>query len=330
LPTVATANSSDFMIPPPPPPTSSFPPSPPRQYARRLDEGVDAWQQQVARGSADPSPRTIPLRPDQLSAPPVNVPIMSASWSLPSQQSSAGQNYVFSQQQQQQQQQQPARQSVPGLTSAPSGFISPRESQISNTTASTASSTNGSVFSFDSYLNGLSNQMRDSSLDPISPVAGPATMAVSPSSPTGGTQPQLLASFASGSQQQQLQQPQQPQQIMMRPPPIPVVVPQVQVEEQPGLEIIRPVVDIDPGLIPVDSPNLQGRLAPAAKDERVARIRPADCNIGPGSSYHLLKGFCEGAKEVQRGNAGVRQIKKLVRPTLLWLPFLFILPLIYF
>ncbi|KIH93969.1 sh3 domain containing protein [Sporothrix brasiliensis 5110] len=312
-PKAATAPQvSSFIVPPPPPPTSSFPlPSSPQQYPRRLDDGVDAWQQQMAQGS-DPSPRTMPVRPEQLSSPPVNVPVMSATWSLPSQQPASGQNYVFSQQQQQQQQQQ-ARQSLTGPTSAASGYVSPRQSQISNTTASTASSTNGSVFSFDSYLNGLSNQLRDSSLDPISPVAGPATaVAASPNSPAS-PQPQLLASFASGSQQQQPQQPQQPLQPLqseMRPPPIPLNVPQAQLDEQPGLEPIHPVVDIDQGLIPVESSNSED-LAGGANEERVVQRRTADCKIGPGSSYHLLKGFCEGAREVQRGHAGVRQIKKL-------------------
>ncbi|CAK7227987.1 hypothetical protein SCUCBS95973_006730 [Sporothrix curviconia] len=283
--TPVLGGSSGYFIPPPPPPTSSFVSTSPQQYTRRLDEGVDAWQQQVnyeqqrlRSNSTNPSPQTVSLRPDQLANPPVNVPGMSATWSLPSQQ---------------------ARQSVAAPTSAPNGVISPRQSQISTITTSTASSANGSVFSFDSYLNGLSNQMRDSSLDPVSPVA----VAVSPNSPTSGHQPQLLSSFGSGA--------------VAHPPPAPPVhpvaqiprtVPQMLPAEQPGLEIIPPAVDIDPGLIPVDSPVLkQG----AGREERVVSIRPPDCNIGPGSSFHLLKGFCEGAKEVQRGNIGVRKIKKL-------------------
>jgi len=77
------------------------------------------------------------------------------------------------------------------------------------------------------------------------------------------------------------------------------------VGQQPGLEPVHSPVEFDHGLIPVDteSSTTQVPLMPP---------READCSIGLGSSFHLLKGFCDGAKEVQRGGVGVKQTKKLV------------------
>lgn len=41
--------------------------------------------------------------------------------------------------------------------------------------------------------------------------------------------------------------------------------------------------------------------------------RPKDCSIGLSSSFYLYKGFCDGAKEVIRGGAGIKKVKKPVR-----------------
>ncbi|KAK3369090.1 hypothetical protein B0T24DRAFT_352657 [Lasiosphaeria ovina] len=57
----------------------------------------------------------------------------------------------------------------------------------------------------------------------------------------------------------------------------------------------------------------QPGLIPVISEEEVAsptRPREADCTIGLDSSFYQLKGFCEGAKDVLRGNPGVRKIKR--------------------
>lgn len=292
-PTTATSQSPEWqlsMVPPPPPPVSSFEPSSlSHQGIRRLDEGVEAWQRQIDAGT--PSPRTVSLGPDQLASPHVNVPLVSASWTMLPQQAPPVQSQCLVQQQ-------PfPRQSVFSQnTGQPSDIDrkSPRQSQCSTITTSTASSTtNGSMLSYDSYLNNLANQMRDSSLDPISPIAGPAGC---PVSPNNQVHPQLLSSFVSNAQHQQ------PYAIMPALPMAPVMP-----AEQPGLEAIQVAMHIDDGLIPV-----VGDQASVISNARPRHARPADCNIGPGSAFHLLKGFCEGAKDVMRGNPGVRKIQKLV------------------
>ncbi|CAK7206868.1 hypothetical protein SEUCBS139899_009674 [Sporothrix eucalyptigena] len=307
-PTNATtpASPGHFFVPPPPPPTSSYSPFPPQSQSipRRLDDGVDAWQKQQQQQQQQQQHADYEGRMRSLSSN------SSVVWPLPPQ---------HQQQPPQQRQSAPLPTSAPASNNPNNGVNNGanngvnnvhngldlglgRMSRITGKTGSTASSTNDSVFSYDSIYDSFNNQARDSYLDPISPVAGPAGPAptLSPSSPAGGNHAELLASFAS-----------RPAAQSPPVPPVPVAPPQRQrlgPEEQPGLEIIPPAVDIDPGLIPVDSPILEQA---AGKQEQVARIRPADCNIGPGSSYHLLKGFCEGAKEVQRGNIGVRKIKKL-------------------
>ena len=70
---------------------------------------------------------------------------------------------------------------------------------------------------------------------------------------------------------------------------------------QPGLEV---AFHDDPGLIPVSSE------AQDTPSERQLSLTPKDCAIGSGSSFYLYKGFCEGAKEVVRGEIGVKKTKK--------------------
>ncbi|KAL8382701.1 hypothetical protein RB595_006473 [Gaeumannomyces hyphopodioides] len=74
----------------------------------------------------------------------------------------------------------------------------------------------------------------------------------------------------------------------------------------PGLEHVGSARAhaLDSGLIPVEA-----ELSVKAP-EPIPR-RPADCSIGPSSSFHQLKGFCEGAKEVLKGGVGVKQVRKL-------------------
>lgn len=76
----------------------------------------------------------------------------------------------------------------------------------------------------------------------------------------------------------------------------------------PGLEpaMNNRVHAIDCGLIPVD-------VERSVKAPQPMPRRPADCSIGPSSSLHQFKGFCEGAKEVLKGSVGVKQVRKLVR-----------------
>ncbi|CAK7270841.1 hypothetical protein SEPCBS119000_004291 [Sporothrix epigloea] len=329
---------------PPRPPTSSWSTSPIPRYTTRQENGVASWQQQAdqelkwSRNSpANPLPaQSGSLRLDQLGKLSTNGNVSGASptWSLPSQQawqytpSSAnaspsqpsylrldqlgrvpntsipGVSPTWSQPSQQPWQTAPAPTSVPsGLT----GIVSPRESQLSTTTASTASSTTGSVFSFDSYLNELSNQIRDSSMDPISPVMA----SVGPNSPQGGHRAKARPSTASGAAgYSSVVNPGPPAHALhtvQSMAHIPRTVPQMLPREQSD-KIIPLAVDIDPGLIPVDSPSPEHSLG---NRERIGSIQPADCNIGPSSAFHVLKGFCEGAKEGQRGNSSVRKISKL-------------------
>jgi len=75
--------------------------------------------------------------------------------------------------------------------------------------------------------------------------------------------------------------------------------------EQPGLEPIRNAVEVDHGLIPVEPP---GEQPPSPVMPR----RRVDYRINSGSSFHILRGFCEGAVDIQRGGVGVRKVKKLV------------------
>ncbi|PNY27844.1 Uncharacterized protein TCAP_02228, partial [Tolypocladium capitatum] len=84
---------------------------------------------------------------------------------------------------------------------------------------------------------------------------------------------------------------------------------------QPGLEVMPPVMppvmptmEIDSGLIPVE-PEDTVSARPESHDHS------NECNIASASSFHLHKGFCEGAKEISRGDIGVKKTQKPVRRT---------------
>ncbi|GAB0139145.1 hypothetical protein EsDP_00007358 [Epichloe bromicola] len=70
---------------------------------------------------------------------------------------------------------------------------------------------------------------------------------------------------------------------------------------QTGLEMAMtvPSENSDHGLIPV-----------ATEDSIQARLSPKDCTIGSTSTFYQYKGFCEGAKEVIRGEIGIKKTKK--------------------
>ncbi|KAL2753779.1 hypothetical protein ACRALDRAFT_2029534 [Sodiomyces alcalophilus JCM 7366] len=74
-----------------------------------------------------------------------------------------------------------------------------------------------------------------------------------------------------------------------------------------GIEAVRVHNDRD-GLIPVD----EGSSAPATIMATRTIRRPdfRDCSIGSKSSFYLYKGFCEGARSILRGEAGVKKSKK--------------------
>lgn len=82
---------------------------------------------------------------------------------------------------------------------------------------------------------------------------------------------------------------------------------------QPALDAdsARVLAQMDAGPIPVETEN-----APVPKSARpVARPVPGQgegCKIESDSSFHLSKGFCEGARDVIRGGVGVRRVKKPV------------------
>ncbi|TWU76630.1 hypothetical protein ED733_008251 [Metarhizium rileyi] len=57
-----------------------------------------------------------------------------------------------------------------------------------------------------------------------------------------------------------------------------------------------------PGLIPVETEH--------SPEPAQVSLSQKDCAIGPGSTFYLYKGFCDGAKEVVQGNIGVRKTKK--------------------
>ncbi|OAA68406.1 sh3 domain containing protein [Niveomyces insectorum RCEF 264] len=253
---------------------------------RRLDDGVDAWQRQLQEeerrlsGSTSvppPPPYSVGFeRPSSAAAAP---PPISPVWPL----------------QPQQPQQQPA---LHGPGYAPSS-VSPRQSRMSTATTTTTASTstvssaaNGSVFGSDQHANNSGGQLLEAAHQSIEPSP---SLAYDPILPRNESAPRTpVAPFPPENAPN---------------PAAAFVVQQPHAAEQPGLEPVQHVVNIDSGLIPVRRPSAFSSIeAPA---ERIIHPRSADCNIGPGSSFHLLKGFCEGAREVQRGGAGVRQIKKL-------------------
>lgn len=79
-------------------------------------------------------------------------------------------------------------------------------------------------------------------------------------------------------------------------------------KSQPGLEVAPPPMmpegGFDTGLIPVGPDS--------SSTEIQVSLSQRDCPIGPGSTFYLYKGFCEGAKEVLQGNIGVKKTKKPV------------------
>lgn len=71
-----------------------------------------------------------------------------------------------------------------------------------------------------------------------------------------------------------------------------------------GLQALPPVGELeDEGLIPVEPDGERIRQFPGA-------LPPRDTSITLSSSFYLLKGFCEGAKEVMRGELGVKKVRK--------------------
>jgi hypothetical protein len=61
----------------------------------------------------------------------------------------------------------------------------------------------------------------------------------------------------------------------------------------------------DEGLIPVESEVDNKSALPLA-------ISPKPSPLTLNSSFYMQKGFCEGAKEVLRGEIGVKRVKKPV------------------
>lgn len=168
-------------------------------------------------------------------------------------------------------------------------------STMTTTTATTATTNRSSVFSITPYLNDL-DQMHDMTVEPLSP-----TTPMTPNT-IGRNGVKAISAFAPGSL------PSPPPSVAR--PPIPQRYSQqipLRIDEHADMEPVKPAVDIDSGLIPVDN----ARASFANGDVFVAP-RPADCTIGPNSSFHLLKGFCAGAREAQTGGLGVRKVQKLV------------------
>ncbi|ROT40208.1 hypothetical protein SODALDRAFT_306264 [Sodiomyces alkalinus F11] len=74
-----------------------------------------------------------------------------------------------------------------------------------------------------------------------------------------------------------------------------------------GIEAV-PIHNDRDGLIPVnEDPSAPAALAVARP---IRQLDFRDCTIGSKSSFYLYKGFCEGAKSVMRGEAGVRRSKR--------------------
>lgn len=85
----------------------------------------------------------------------------------------------------------------------------------------------------------------------------------------------------------------------VRPPPPPPVQP------APDAASASVLAQMDAGPIPVESED-------ASKPARPATNQAEECKIGDDSSFHLGKGFCEGAQDVLRGGIGVKRTKKQV------------------
>lgn len=61
---------------------------------------------------------------------------------------------------------------------------------------------------------------------------------------------------------------------------------------------------VDYGPIPVDTEETANPRA---------HLSTIDCTVAANSSFYIHKGFCEGAQEVMRGEAGIRKTKRPVR-----------------
>ncbi|KAH8839189.1 hypothetical protein MCOR27_005826 [Pyricularia oryzae] len=75
------------------------------------------------------------------------------------------------------------------------------------------------------------------------------------------------------------------------------------VSSQDESQVSEPI-EVDSSLIPVEP----------EKTQRTLILQPSripDCSIGPQSSFHRMRGFCEGAKDTLAGHDGFRQVKKL-------------------
>ncbi|KJZ79231.1 hypothetical protein HIM_01382 [Hirsutella minnesotensis 3608] len=70
---------------------------------------------------------------------------------------------------------------------------------------------------------------------------------------------------------------------------------------------MMPLMEVDPGLIPVNS-------EPSDVPRHNASARKYI--LTPSDSFHLYKGFCQGAEEVLKGEIGVKKMQKPVRRTL--------------
>lgn len=72
----------------------------------------------------------------------------------------------------------------------------------------------------------------------------------------------------------------------------------------PGLDAASklPKAEMESGLIPVEPE--------AVSAEAQVILSKKDCTIGPSSTFFKYKGFCEGAKEVVRGEIGVKKTKR--------------------
>ncbi|KAK2595302.1 hypothetical protein QQS21_006958 [Conoideocrella luteorostrata] len=76
-------------------------------------------------------------------------------------------------------------------------------------------------------------------------------------------------------------------------------------KSQTGLEVVPPKANAEidrEGLIPVETES--------SIEKPDVTWSEKDCTIGPSSSFYQYKGFCEGAKEVIRGDIGVKKTKK--------------------
>ena len=89
--------------------------------------------------------------------------------------------------------------------------------------------------------------------------------------------------------------------IPTHPPPPPPIQP------APDAASASVLAQMDAGPIPVETE--EASRAPA----RFVTAPPDECKIEADSSFHLAKGFCQGAQDVIRGGVGVKRTRKQVR-----------------